>query len=235
LNRQDAKDAKNPSIINISYELRAMSNQPSTLISETSEASCQLPGTPRVASCSLGDVGEPSSLLASQLSSEKKWHVLWTRSHSEQLVHDQLTPQGFDLFLPMMDVWHRRNRFRYHSQVPMFPGYLFLHHAMDKNSYITVRKARGLVKLLGESWDHLAVIQDRDIEAIQKIHRAQVPVLPHPYLRDGQRVRLTAGLLAGAEGILLRTKPNKGFLVLSIELLQRSVAVEVDATLVEPA
>jgi transcription antitermination factor NusG len=104
---------------------------------------------------------------------------------------------------------------------------------MDKTSYLTVCKARGLVKLLGESWDHLAVIPDREIEAIQKVHRAQVPVLPHSYLKEGQRVRITGGLLVGAEGILLRTKPNKGLLVLSIELLQRSVAVEVDCTMVE--
>jgi transcriptional antiterminator NusG len=165
----------------------------------------------------------------------RRWHVLWTKSHCEKQVHDQLTAQGFDLFLPMMDVWSRRGGIRRHVTVPMFRGYLFLHHAMDKTSYLTVCKARGLVKLLGESWDHLAIIPDREIEAIQKVHRAQVPVLPHPYLREGQRVRLTSGLLAGAEGILLRTKPNKGLLVLSIELLQRSVAVEVDATLVERA
>ena len=82
LNRQDAKDAKNPSITNISYELRAMSNQPSPLISETSEASCQL--------------GEPR---------EQKWYVLWTRSHCEDMVYDQVQAKGFHLFLPKMDIW----------------------------------------------------------------------------------------------------------------------------------
>ncbi len=164
-----------------------------------------------------------------------KWHVLWTRSHSEQMVHDQLAAKGFDLFLPMMDVWSRRAGIRRHVTVPMFPGYLFIHHLMDKTSYLSVCKARGLVRLMGESWDRLAVVPDREIEAIQKVHQAQLPVLPHPYLREGQRVRITAGLLAGAEGILLRTKPNKGLLVISVHLLQRSVAVEVDATLVEPA
>ena len=135
----------------------------------------------------------------------------------------------------MMDVWSRRGGIRRHVTVPMFRGYLFLHHTMDKTGYLTVCKARGLVKLLGESWDRLAVVPDTEIEAIQKVHDAQVPVLPHPYLKEGQRVRLTAGLLAGAEGILLRRNATKGLLVLSIHLLQRSVAVEVDATLVEPA
>jgi transcription antitermination factor NusG len=70
---------------------------------------------------------------------------------------------------------------------------------------------------------------------MQKVLSAQLPVLPHPYLREGQRVRVIHGPLAGVEGILVRTKPTKGLLVLSIELLQRSVAVEVDATLVGAA
>ena len=164
-----------------------------------------------------------------------KWHVLWTRSHSEQMVHDQLSAKRFHLFLPRIDTWARRNGTRYRTSVPMFPGYVFVHHVIDKAGYIEIRKTTGLVKLLGEQWDRLAIVPDREIQAIQKIHQSRMPALPHPYLREAQRVRITAGLLAGAEGILLRTKPNKGFLVLSIELLQRSVAVEVDATLVEPA
>jgi len=165
----------------------------------------------------------------------KKWHVLWVRSHCEQQVHDQLAAKGFQLFLPRIDTWARRNGTRYRTSVPMFPGYVFVHHAMDKNSYIEVRKTTGLVKLLGEQWDRLAVVPDREIEAIRKIHESRLPAIPHSYLREGQRVRITGGLLADVEGILLRTKPNKGLLVVSVDLLQRSVAVEVDCTLVVPA
>lgn len=164
-----------------------------------------------------------------------RWFVLWTKSHSEQMVHDQLAAQGFELFLPMIDVWNRRNGMRFHSSVPMFPGYLFLHHSMDKIGYLAVRKARGLVRVLGESWDRLAIVPDREVEAIQKVHRAQVPVLPNPYLKEGERVRISRGLLEGVEGILLRSKPSKGLLVVSVNLLQRSVAVEVDCTLVVAA
>jgi len=168
-------------------------------------------------------------------SRDAKWHVLWVRSHCEQQVHDQLSAKGFQLFLPRMDTWARRNGTRYRTTVPMFPGYVFVHHVMDKVSYIEIRKTTGLVKVLGESWDRLAIVPDLEIEAIQKIHQSRLPTLPYPYLREGQRVRITAGLLAGAEGILLRTKPNKGLLVVSVNLLQRSVAVEVDGTIVEPA
>lgn len=165
---------------------------------------------------------------------EKKWHVLWTRSHCEQSVHDQLAAKGIHLFLPTIDVWSRRNGVRYRSNVPMFSGYLFLHHAMDKASYLEVCKARGFVKLLGERWDCLAEVPEREIQAIQRVHNARLPTRPHPFLQEGQRVRITQGLLADVEGILLRNKPNKGLLVVSVDLLQRSVAVEIDCTLVVP-
>lgn len=172
---------------------------------------------------------------ADTASADLGWYVLWTCSHSEQLVHDQLAAKGFHLFLPKIDVWSRRGGLRHLIRVPMFPGYLFLRHAMDKGSYIEVRKARGLVRILGERSDRLAVVPDEEIEAIQRVLDARVPAMPHPYLREGQRVRITRGPLAGIEGILVQFRSDKGILVLSIELLQRSVAVSVDCTLVVAA
>ena len=164
-----------------------------------------------------------------------RWHVLWVRSNCEQLVHDQLGAKGFQLFLPEIEAWSRRGGVRRLSRVPMFPGYLFLHHAMDKPSYIDVCKTTGLVRLLGERWDRLEMVPDGEVEAIQRVLEARLPVLPYPYLREGQRVRITSGPLADVEGILVQSKPNKGLLVVSIEILRRSVAVQVDCTLVEAA
>jgi transcription antitermination factor NusG len=163
------------------------------------------------------------------------WHALWTRSHCEQLVHDQLAVKGFDLFLPKIDQWSRRGGVRRLIRVPLFPGYVFVHGAMDKAGYVEVLKARGLVQVLGERWDRLATIPDGEIDAIQRIVGARVPTLPYPYLREGQRVRITRGPLADVEGILVRTKPNRGLLVVSVDLLQRSVAAQVDCTWVVPA
>ena len=117
----------------------------------------------------------------------------------------------------------------------MFPGYLFLRHAIDKSSYIEVRKARGLVRILGERWDQLSAVPDAEIEAIQTALQASVPVMPHPYLREGQRVRITQGPLRGVEGILLQSKPAKELLILSVDLLQRSIAVEIDCSVVTAA
>ncbi|HKZ75367.1 MAG TPA: transcription termination/antitermination NusG family protein [Actinomycetota bacterium] len=164
------------------------------------------------------------------------WYAMWTNSHCERLVHDQLVARGFDPFLPRIDVWARRGGERRVVSTPLFPGYLFLRHpAMTKASYIEIGKARGLVRMLGERWDRLDVVPDGEINGVRTVLDARVPVMPHPYLRDGQRVRIRYGPLTDVEGILIRTKPNKGLVVLRVALLQRSVAVEVDCTLVTPA
>jgi transcription antitermination factor NusG len=115
----------------------------------------------------------------------------------------------------------------------MFPGYLFLHCLMDSANYLEVYKARGLVRILGQSWDRLAVVPEEEIQAIGAVLRSRSPVRPHPYLREGQRVRIMRGPLSGVEGIFVGGKANKGRFVLSVELLQQSVAVEVDCADVE--
>jgi transcription termination/antitermination protein NusG len=163
------------------------------------------------------------------------WYALYTRSHCEQLVCDQLTAKGFHLFLPKIDVWSQRAGRRHRIAVPMFPGYLFLRHALEKTSYLEVRKARGLVRILGERWDHLSVVPEAEIAAIHTTLHASVPVMPHAYLREGQRVRITHGPLRGVEGIFIQSKPAKGLLILSVDLLQRSVAVEIDHSVVTAA
>ncbi|HKY31392.1 MAG TPA: transcription termination/antitermination NusG family protein [Candidatus Polarisedimenticolia bacterium] len=166
---------------------------------------------------------------------ERRWHAIWTRSNAEQMVHDQLIAKGFEAFLPTVEVWSRKGAGRRRSILPMFPGYLFLHHAVDKSSYVEILKSRGIVRLLGERWDRLAVVPGTEIQAIRKVAAAGCAAQPHPFIKLGRRVRITRGPLSGVEGILLTFKPDKGLLVLSIELLQRSVAVEVDCTLVAAA
>ena len=115
----------------------------------------------------------------------------------------------------------------------MFPGYLFLHRLVDSAIYLEVRQARGVVRILGQGWDRLAIVPEAEIQAIYTVLRSRLPIQPHPYLREGQRVRVRRGLLRGVEGILVGGKAHKGRLVLSVELLQQSVAVEVDCRDVE--
>jgi transcription antitermination factor NusG len=161
------------------------------------------------------------------------WFALWTNSHCEQLVHDQLIARGFHAFLPMMPDWSRRAGTRRLIQRPMFPGYLFVHEAMDKRHYIEIMKTRGLVRILGDGWDKLEAVPDREVESIRQITDCTTAVMPYPYLREGQRVRIIEGPLTDLEGILVRYK-QRGLLVLSVDLLRRSVAVEVESASVVP-
>lgn len=164
-----------------------------------------------------------------------QWYALWTHSHCETLVRDQLAAGGFEVCLPLMQTWSRRGGKQHLIAVPMFPGYLFVRHAIDKQSYVEILKARGVVRILGERWDRLAPIPDEEIEGLQRLVSSDLPVLPHPYVQEGQRVRIEHGPLAGVEGLLVRRRPNRGLLVLSVELLHQSIAVEVDCTAVSPA
>jgi transcription termination/antitermination protein NusG len=177
----------------------------------------------------VGD-GEPAAISSRQ--ALPQWYALYTRSHCEQLVYEQLVARGFSAFLPKIAVWSRRGGIRHRIAIPMFSSYLFLHHGMDKYSLIEVYKARGLVRILGERWDRLSIVPEAEIDAIQRVLCTNLPVVPHPYLHEGMRVRITQGPLNGVEGILVQSKPNKGLLVLSIDLLRRSIAVEVDETVV---
>lgn len=168
---------------------------------------------------------------------QPRWHILWTRSNCEQLVQDQLSIKGFELFLPRLARWSGRRGTRYLAHVPMFPGYLFLRQAMSKTSYLEVCKAKGLVRILGERWDRLGTVPDGEIASIRKVIEAGLPAMPYPYthLAEGQRVRITRGPLANVEGFVVKPEPKKGLLLLSVELLRQCVAVHIDCTLVAAA
>lgn len=163
------------------------------------------------------------------------WHVLWTHSRCEDLVHDQLVALGLHPFVPKIEAWSHRGGGRRRTRVQLFPGYLFLNDVLDKARHVEVRKARGLVGVLGERWDRPAVVPPAEIEAIRALVDSRLPALAHPYLKEGRRVRIVRGPLAGVEGILASARLDKGLIVLSVDLLQRSVAVEVDCTQVVPA
>lgn len=164
-------------------------------------------------------------------STERQWYALWTHSHCEQLVRDQLAAKGFEVFLPKSEAWSRRAGVKHRILRPMFPGYLFVRDELADGRYAELLAARGLVCVLGNGAGGLSPVPDQEIDAIRAVVQANVPAVPHPYLNAGQRVRITRGPLADVEGILVDRHASKGLLVLSVHLFQRSVAVEVDCTL----
>jgi transcription antitermination factor NusG len=150
------------------------------------------------------------------------------------MVHDQLRAKGFETFLPTRPTWSRRAGVKRLIPLPMFPSYLFIHDALTKASHVELLRTRGVVRLLGARWDQLTSVADSEIESLQRIAETDITVMPHPYLHEGQRVRITHGPLSGIEGILVRSRPKQGMLVLSVDILRQSVAVEIDCTAAMP-
>jgi transcription termination/antitermination protein NusG len=167
----------------------------------------------------------------------ESWYAIWTRSHCERLVEQQLTARGFSPFLPEVATLRpgsgqstRNTAGRARNNVkaaPMFPGYLFVRDAMTKERYVEMLGVRGIVRVLEDGWTRLTPVPESDIDAIRHIVESGVAVFPHPLLRHGDRVRVVDGPLSDIEGIFVTDSQQKGRLVVTIDLLGRSVALEV--------
>jgi transcription antitermination factor NusG len=180
------------------------------------------------------DEVDDESASNSAISTSTAWYAIWTRSHCERLVAQQLAAKGFQPFLPEMAVRSRKADPTPIVQRPMFPGYLFLKHSMEKHSYIEILKARGVVRILEGGWNRLTPIADEEMHAVERLLDSGATVQSLPYFSQGDRVRVVEGPLAGVEGLFVRDKKNRGRLVVSVKLLQTSVAVEVDGDFVVP-
>ena len=111
-------------------------------------------------------------------------------------------------------------------QLPLFPGYVFVR--LPLRDRLKVLQVPGVARLVGFNGQP-AALPDKEIEALRAGLGAQLRAEPHPYLTVGRRVRVKRGPLEGAEGILIRKK-NAYRVVLSLDLIQRSASVEVDAS-----
>jgi transcription antitermination factor NusG len=163
------------------------------------------------------------------LMNAESWYAIWTRSHCERLVEQQLTARGFSPFLPEVAAPLRsaRRAPRNQGKVSMFPGYLFVRDAMTKERYVEMLGMRGIVRVLEDGWTRLTPVPESDIDAIRHIVESGVAVFPHPLLQHGDRVRVADGPLSGIHGIFVTDSQQKGRLVVTIDLLGRSVALEV--------
>ena len=162
------------------------------------------------------------------------WYAVWLRSHDEHVVSRQLLSKGFQPFLPEVPTWSRRLGTKHPISAPMFPGYLFVRAALDKDRYIDLMKVQGVVQVLEDGWTRLTPMPDTQIDAIRQIASADVVVFPGAHVRGGERVRVIEGPLAGVEGLFVHDRLSKGRLVVSVEMLGRSIAVEMDGADVEP-
>jgi transcription antitermination factor NusG len=169
-------------------------------------------------------------MLGAGVNQDSSWWALYTRHQHEKVVADTLTAKGFEVFLPAYESTRRwKDRTKILS-LPLFPCYLFVRGGLDRKLQIVTTPGIHMILYHG---DRVAVIPDQEIEAIQRAVGGPYRVEPHPFLKCGMRVRVTRGALDGVEGILIRKK-NLCRLILSVDMLAQSVAVEVEATDVEP-
>ena len=164
---------------------------------------------------------------------EAKWFAIQTRARHEKKVDAQLHGKGIEAFLPLSSEKHQwSDRQRVVNQ-PLFPGCLFVHIPDSERPRNSVMTTFGVCWFVGNHGMGLP-IPDKQIRDIQTVLACGVPYSPFPFVRIGQRVRIRGGCLDGLEGILM-SKDADRTLVVSVELLRKSLAVRVNGFDIEEA
>ena len=161
------------------------------------------------------------------------WYCIHTRSRHEETVYQRLSNKNVQAFLPKLEVWSKRKDRRKRIQKALFPGYLFVYEILNPRLGLEILKTPGVVKILGNETGPVPV-PDAQIESIKKILNGKAAVSPFPYLKEGQLVRIVDGPLRGCEGYLIKIKEEKEKLIISLDLLRRSVSVEIESASIEP-
>jgi len=173
---------------------------------------------------------EPSSLAEDTLHSEMLWYAGYTASRHEKRVAEHFAQRGVKHFLPLYETIHRWNNGRHRVQLPLFPGYIFVRIALRDR--LRVIEVPGFVRLVG--FNGLPYpLPEADINRMKEALNKGVLAEPYPYLTAGTRVEIRNGPMQGMTGILLR-RQNKCRVVISVDLIMRSMAVEVEADDVVP-
>jgi len=161
---------------------------------------------------------------------EPHWYATYTFANHEKGVVQQLERRSVECFLPLYESVRRWKDRRVRLQLPLFPGYVFVRLALRDR--LQVLEIPSVVQLVGFG-GHPTSMPVEEIETIRTCLIRRHPLQPHRYVRCGQRVRLSSGPLEGLTGIVVRQK-NSTRLVVSLELLMRSVAVEIDSADFDP-
>jgi len=170
------------------------------------------------------------SLLVTGHTSLKLWYAACTCAHHEKSVAEQLSARSVEHFLPLYESVRRWKDRRVRLQLPLFPGYVFVRLALrDRLQVLQIPSVARFVSFNGTP----AALPEAEIEALKAGLERGIQAVPHPYLKAGRRVRITAGPLEGLEGVAVRKKNSLRF-VLSLDLIMRSVAVEIAMADLEP-
>ena len=168
-----------------------------------------------------------------QLRNPVRWYALRTRSRHEQVVHDGLAKKGVSVFLPKTRTLSTRKDRRKFIEVPMFPGYVFVESDLEPHHHLLILKTVGAVELVGMGRRPVAIPKNA-IDSLCILARRPEAVVSGPLIRKGDPVLIVSGPFVGVEGIFDQCRGN-GRVIVNIEILGQSAAVDVDTNEVEIA
>jgi transcription antitermination factor NusG len=158
------------------------------------------------------------------------WYAIHVRANYEKRVSAAMRQKGYAIYLPIITEPRRWSDRVVDCEIPLFPGYLF--GRVDPLNRLPVLKTDGVIQILGNGSSPTPIASET-LHAIQRMTSTPAGAMPFPYLKAGQRIRVRSGPLSGVEGILMRRKGAR-YLVVSIDLLNRSVATEIDVADIKP-
>jgi transcription antitermination factor NusG len=160
------------------------------------------------------------------------WYALHTRARHEKAVSERLGEEGITTFLPLVTEVHRWSDRRRTVQLPLFSCYVFVKLVPGSKERMRVDRINGAFGIVGVRGQGIPIAEEQ-IEAVRTLITHQLPWSNHPFLKIGQRVRIRGGSMDGVEGVLL-SRDGDRTLIISIDAIQRSLAVRVEGYDVEP-
>lgn len=163
------------------------------------------------------------------------WYAVHTKSRHEDKATILLIQKSIETFLPKMEVWSKRKDRKKRIEIPLFSGYLFVNiDDLTNERKVDVLRTHGVVRILGKPNSHIPVpVPDAQIEAIQRIIESKVEIQACMYPNVGEKARIVDGPFKGIEGVVLKSDLKKNLFVVSIDLLQRSVAIHLEGFQIE--
>lgn len=156
-----------------------------------------------------------------------QWYAIHTRSHFEQTVYEGFCGKSIEAFLPRCQVMSRRKDRRKKIFVPMLPGYVFVHTDLHPEEYVNILKTVGVVRMVGFEGKPVPA-NEGEIASLKILDGTDRTVQNRAYMKSGDRIMIMDGPLKGLIGFYLRHKGKSDRVVVSIELLRRSLAVEIE-------
>jgi len=158
------------------------------------------------------------------------WYAVHTKSRHEYKANFALAQKNFTTFMPETEVWSKRKDRKKKIFIPLFPGYLFIETlCLDNERKLAILKTSGVVSILGkkENSEHISVPDDK-INAIRHLIETKAEIFTIKFPKVGELARIIDGPFAGLEGIVVKSDFKKELFVITLELLQRSVAMKLE-------